>query len=244
MLPRSIQAVRKKSSLKADRCLPIFVFLLFSACDQLPDFSVKKPVPLAEQAASNGDFPAAVRFYESALDGTEGTAEIHYRLAIIYDKNLSDPVSALHHYRRYSRMAEKGEEAQDVTIFIQRLERDLVARIGEGGVVSRAEAIRLRNENNSLREQLVAFRGQKAQPATAVPPVDAKGFSKVPQTKVAEANVGAETRTYTVQKGDTLAAISRKFFNTSERWKDIVDANHNQLQGGTNIREGQVLIIP
>lgn len=222
--------------------------IVLTGCDRLslPAMpSGTKPQVLAEQSVNSGDYPAAVRIYESMLDGTDATAEIHYRLALIYDKNLSDPVSALHHFRRYQRMSSGISGAVNVESVLQRLERDVAQRLGEGGLVTRGEAIRLRNENNALREQIAGLRGQKVRPATAVaPPVDKKGYSKVPQTKAAEAVVGAETRTYVVQRGDTLAAISRKFFNTSERWKDIVDANQNQLQGGTNIREGQILIIP
>lgn len=247
MIPKEVQGANPRGVRKL-AALAFLLLLLPTGCDQvsLPSFSSHaKPQALAEHAVNAGDFPAAVRLYESMLDGTDATAEVHYRLALIYDKNLSDPVSALHHFRRYQRMSAGTSGAIDVETFLERLERDVAQKLGEGGLVTRGEAIRLRNENNALREQLSALRGQKVRPATAVaPPVDRQGYSKVPQTKAAEAVVGQETRTYVVQRGDTLAAISRKFFNTSERWKDIADANQNQLQGGTNIREGQVLIIP
>jgi len=242
----------KRPILQVNNQLPAVYFLaaliplFFSGCDQITDWQGTRPDVLAEQAAAQRDYPQAVRFYESALDGTSGTAEVHFRLAIIYDAHLNDPVSALHHYRRFNRMSSDQSKKGEVGTSIARLEREMVARLGEGGLVTRAEAVRLRNENSTLRQQIAALRGQKVPPAaTAVKPsVDAQGFSTVPQTRVAEQVVGEETRTYTVQRGDTLAAISRKFYNTSNRWKDIVDANHNQLQGGTAIREGQVLIIP
>jgi hypothetical protein len=228
-------------------------------CDQLPDLSGAKPRELGDQAVSSGDFPRAVRFYETALDGTASTADLHYRLAIIYDSNLQDPMSAIHHYRRYLRMADLPTRKEEVERAIERLQRDVATRLGEGGLISRNEAVRLRNENNALRKQIAALRApggapaarggsspevRPALPVTSPPPVDARGRSTVPQTREAEAVVGPETRTYTVQKGDTLASISRRFFQTSARWKDIADANHNQLQGSTNIREGQVLVIP
>ncbi len=220
------------------------LFLPIFGCDQIPDLNQPKPGPLAEQAAASGDYPKAVRFYEASLDGTEKTADVHQRLAIIYESYLKDPVSALHHYRRYAKMVSAHGSGEDVAGAISRLERQLAIRLGEGGLVSKGEAVRLRNENLALRKQLATLRGEKPPAAATPPPVDAKGYSKAPQTRTAEQAVGAETRTYTVLKGDTLASISRKFYHTSNRWKDIVDANHNQLNGGTAIREGQVLVIP
>jgi LysM repeat protein len=219
---------------------------VLTACDSAPSWlptNTNKSRQLAEQSLAVGDFPQAVRYYESCLDGTQASADVHYHLALIYDTKLEDPISALHHYRRHLRMDATSKWADEVNQSIGRIERSLAAKLSEGGLVTRAEAARLRNENSQLREQIAALRGQPKQKATP-PPTDRKGFSKVPETRQAEQAVGQETRTYTVQKGDTLASISRKFYNTSGRWKDIVDANHNQLGGGTGIREGQVLIIP
>lgn len=237
---------------------PILTIILLPAlaalpagCDKLPDLprlGGQPPVELADQAASAGDYPKAVRYYEAALDGTSKTAPVHFKLAIIYDSHLKDPASAIHHYRRFLRLSSQDTQQtqrKDAERAIERLQRELAARLGEGGLISRTEALRLRNENNSLRQQLAALRNEKTSaPHTQPPPTDRKGFSTVPQTRKAEAAVGPETRTYTVQKGDTLASISRKFYNTPARWKDIADANHNQLGGSTSIREGQVLIIP
>jgi tetratricopeptide (TPR) repeat protein len=257
ILDRKAKAARHRLLLTlGGACL----FLGVTGCDQLPDFSGAKPRDLADQAVAAGDFPRAVRFYETALDGTAATADLHYRLAIVYDSHLQDATSAIHHYRRYLRMADAPSRRQEIERSIERLQRDVATRLGEGGLVSRSEAVRLRNENNELRKQIASLRApgaapaaataatspevRRAQPVTSPPPVDAQGLSTVAQTRAAEAVVGPETRTYTVQKGDTLASISRRFYQTSARWKDIADANHNQLQGSTNIREGQVLVIP
>jgi len=219
------------------------LFFILAACDAPQGWNAGKSIDLAEQSLVAGDYPRAVRHFESCLDGTEATADVHYQLALIYDGKLDDPISALHHYRRHLRMNPEAKTADEVRQSVSRIERELAAKLGEGGLVPRSEAVRLRNENNQLREQLAALRGQPKKSATP-PPVDAKGFSKVPQTRQAEAVVSNETRTYTVKKGDTLASISRQFYKTSNRWKDIVDANHNQLGGNTAIREGQTLIIP
>ncbi|MFV0337583.1 MAG: LysM peptidoglycan-binding domain-containing protein [Chthoniobacterales bacterium] len=237
--------------------------LLFtlSACDQISNWNISKgdTKKLALDAASAGDFPKAVRLYEEGLDGTSRTADLHYRLAIIYDGHLNDPTSALHHYRRYLRMSEAPKQKEEVTRAIARLERDQVTQ-NSSGLVTKREAARLRNENADLRKDIaklqndleaakVAMREARSQYIAGLKKsgkreVDAKGFSTVPATRAAEQKIGPETRTYTVQAGDTLAGISRKFYKTSARWQDISDANYNQLEGKTVIREGMVLIIP
>ncbi len=58
-----------------------------------------------------------------------------------------------------------------------------------------------------------------------------------------EAPTGANT--YTVQKGDTLIAISRKFFGSDADWKRILEANKSQLKGdAANLQPGMKLTIP
>jgi nucleoid-associated protein YgaU len=47
-----------------------------------------------------------------------------------------------------------------------------------------------------------------------------------------------------VQRGDTLASISRKFYKTSTRWKQILDANRNVIDHPKKLVVGQTLVIP
>jgi len=92
----------------------------------------------------------------------------------------------------------------------------------------------LKNENQILREQLTALRAQRAMPAATL---NAKGE---PMQKP----IPPGARTYTVQSGDTLAKISRKYYKTPARARDIQDANFNALSGTVKIKPGMVLIIP
>jgi nucleoid-associated protein YgaU len=54
----------------------------------------------------------------------------------------------------------------------------------------------------------------------------------------------AGTQKYTVQKGETLQKISRKFYGTSRKWYDIYKANKDKLKGPDKIYPGQVIDIP
>jgi nucleoid-associated protein YgaU len=67
-----------------------------------------------------------------------------------------------------------------------------------------------------------------------------------PEQAAAEAEKAAKgkVRTYVVQTGDTLVSISKKFYQTPSRWKDILDANQNQLTNPDELKVGQTIILP
>lgn len=52
------------------------------------------------------------------------------------------------------------------------------------------------------------------------------------------------TRSYTVAKGDTLSHISKQFYGKAGHWREIFEANRDQLDDPDLIRPGQVLNIP
>ncbi len=55
----------------------------------------------------------------------------------------------------------------------------------------------------------------------------------------------AAGNSYTVQKGDTLVALSRKFYGNDTEWKRILEANASLLKGdATAIKPGMKLTIP
>ncbi|MBI5574672.1 MAG: LysM peptidoglycan-binding domain-containing protein [Elusimicrobia bacterium] len=48
---------------------------------------------------------------------------------------------------------------------------------------------------------------------------------------------------HTVERGDTLASISQKYYGTSDRWQDIYNANKNKIERGMPV-VGTQLVIP
>jgi LysM repeat protein len=51
-------------------------------------------------------------------------------------------------------------------------------------------------------------------------------------------------RTYTVEKGDTLSEIAKKFYGKASEYPKIFAANRDQLSDPDKIRPGQTLKIP
>lgn len=204
-----------------------------SACEKLAYKSTERVIERAERQTETKDYKGAVTEYEEALGTGARAAEIHYRLAILYDDKLHMPAGAVHHFQRYLELSPEGIHAKDAKAFIKEAEFRLQMSLAHGAFMTQEEAARLKNENLALRKQLAELRAQPRaiQPAT-------KGKQPVPVVPPAGA------RTYVVQPGDTLASISRKFYKTTARWKDISDANFNALNGSNNLKPGQTLVVP
>jgi tetratricopeptide (TPR) repeat protein len=135
--------------------MPFALALFFlTSCNRIATPPAKQLLKDADTRATNGDFLQAINLYEEALDGSEHSAEIHYRIALLYDDKMGDPLNALHHFKRYLTLTPTGSHAEEVKGFMKRDELALLTTLSGDSVVSRAEAARLKNENLELRKQL------------------------------------------------------------------------------------------
>ena len=50
--------------------------------------------------------------------------------------------------------------------------------------------------------------------------------------------------TYTIQKGDTLQKISKRFYGTTRKWPGIYEANKDTIKESSRVYPGQVIVIP
>jgi LysM repeat protein len=218
----------------------LFATLLICAlagCDHLAGSRHAQLMQDADNKSAQGDFARAINLYEAALDDSESTrsAEIHYRLALLYDDKLNDPMGALHHFKRYLELSPNGPHAKDVKNSVKRDEVGALTALSGDSVMTRSEVARLRNENLNLRKEIETrtassrITAEKTQVNDADPK---KGASK-------KAN-----QTYVVHSGDTLFSISRKFYKSPKHWKQILEANRKSIRNPKNLTVGQTLVIP
>src|SRR6266699_4213806 len=135
-------------------CLSIFSACGFSSCDRVMTSRDAQLVKDADGKSAQGDFLRAIDLYEAALDDSPRCAEIHYKLALLYDDKMNDPLNALHHFKRYLTLSPNGPHSNDVKNFMKRDEIALATSLSGDSIVTRTEAARLRNENLNLRKQL------------------------------------------------------------------------------------------
>ena len=209
-------------------CLSVFFLCGLAGCDQLGNSRHSQLMQDADNKAAQGDFERSVNLYEAALDDSPRGAEVHYKLALLYDDKLNDPVSALHHFKRYLALNPNGSHAKDVKDSIKRDEVAALTALSGDSVITRAEAARLRNENLTLHKQLE----ERPAPRTTVENDARKAVSK------------KAGQIYVVRAGDTLFSISRKFYKSPKRWKAILEANKKDIRNPKDLTVGQTLVIP
>jgi len=210
----------------------MFFVCAFAACDRVGNSHYVQLMQDAENKSAQGDFERAVNLYEAALDDTPRGAEVHYKLALLYDDKLNDPVGALHHFKRYLALSPNGPHAKDVKDSIKRDEIAALTALSGNSVITRAEAARLRNDNLTLHKQLE----ERAASRTALEKFEGNDARKPGSRKAGQ--------TYVVQSGDTLFSISRKFYKSPNRWKAILEANKKNVRNPKDLTVGQALVIP
>lgn len=141
--------------------------MLLSSCNRMATPPATQLLKDAEARTLNGDFLEAINLYERALDGSARSAEVHYKIALLYDDKMHDPLNALHHFKRYLMLTPTGPRVEEVKNLMKRDELALVTELSGDSVVSRAEAARLKNENLTLRKELEDSRAQLRTAATA-----------------------------------------------------------------------------
>src|SRR5438094_10370000 len=134
----------------------VFFAFCFVGCDRLIPSRYNQLLQDADNKAAQGDFNRAINPYEAALDDSPRCAEIHYKLALLYDDKLNDPVSALHHFRRYLALSPNGPHANEVKNSMKHDEIAALTALSGDSVIPRSEAAQLRNENLNLRKQYEA----------------------------------------------------------------------------------------
>ncbi|HEY8835530.1 MAG TPA: LysM peptidoglycan-binding domain-containing protein [Chthoniobacterales bacterium] len=212
--------------------LAVGLALSCGSCDRMITSRNAQIIKDAENKTADGNFLRAITLYESALDDSPRAADVHYRLALLYDDKMHDPLHALHHFKRYLTLAPSGPHANEVKNFMKKDELELGTSLSGDSVVSRAEAARLKNENLALRKELEDLRAHRTSEKTQA------------ETKTTDKKLGTTPHTYVVREGDTLASISRKFYKSSGRWKKIRDANKNVIENPAKLKPGMTLTIP
>src|SRR6266567_8733946 len=215
--------------------LSIFLACGLVGCDRLTSLRYSQLMQDADAKSEQGNFERAINLYEAALDDSPRCAEIHYKLALLYDDKLNDPVSALHHFKRYLALSPNGPHANEVKKSIKHDEIAALTALSGDSVIPRSEAVQLRNENLNLRKEVEARAGSlRTSP-------EKSQASDASSKKTAAKKAG---RTYVVRSGDTLFSISRKFYKSPKRWKEILEANRKSIRDPKKLTVGQTLVIP
>ena len=211
---------------KLSRLVQFFLILILAGCHQ------QTSEERAAREAQEGKYQSAITNYEESLARGD-QVRIHLKMADLFVAKLHDPASAIYHYRRVLALRSSGREAD--------LARNQIKALGPASSENGAGAVgRLGQAPSERRLTQVPYN-----PETPARSAAAKASSAAALV-AAEAERQAKTRvrTYVVQSGDTLVSISRKFYQSPNRWKDILDTNKYQMTNPDELKAGQTIILP
>src|SRR5437764_14596735 len=114
----------------------IFLACISAGCARMMTTRHAQLMNDAEAKTLQGDFLRAIDLYEAALDDSPRCAEIHYKLALLYDDKMNDPLNALHHFKRYLVLSPNGSHASDVKTSVKRDEIAVVTALSGDTVVT------------------------------------------------------------------------------------------------------------
>ena len=188
----------------------------------------------ARAAREAQDIDRAIALCEKALARRPDLALAHRELGLMLDNYRRDYVAALYHYQRYLELRPDSPQRADIEELARHCRASFAAQMAESSgelkrvLKEREERIRkLEAEVAALREQTV----RAAAPVAPPPPPAASGPA-------------APGRIHVVQAGESLGAISTRYYGTPARWKTIFNANRDKLPDANNLRVGTPLKIP
>lgn len=83
---------------------------------------------------------------------------------------------------------------------------------------------------------------QSGSASSAPPPSKKADFGNVESG--VETTAPVDMQTYTVAKGDSLSKIAKHFYGNANSWRQIFEANRDQISNPDLIHPGQTLKIP
>lgn len=234
----------------------------------------EKQYQLGQDYKSQGRMEEALEAFQRVIDVRRVAPESHLEAGYIYLRTLKDPVRAIYHFDRYLQHKPQSQQATQVRQLIETAQkefaRQLPAQPYEGDLdrIDMMDLVKkLKNENENLKRELISASARVeqlekvlGQARRATQGQSERGSAYIsnptqPQVQRPTPSPGQPQRTeaprpsdapktYTVQSGDTLSAISRRMYGTPSRWIDIYQANRDRLSSESAIRVGQEIRIP
>jgi LysM repeat protein len=110
------------------------------------------------------DYKGAIESFERAAEDNPRSALAHFELAVLYETRENDFASALYHYNKALKLRPNAYPADNIRQRIPGCKQELVKAdaLGTTQPAALREAERLRDENQSLRKQILMLQAQLA----------------------------------------------------------------------------------
>jgi nucleoid-associated protein YgaU len=118
---------------------------------------------------------------------------------------------------------------------------ELKKRVADNGIDVDGLDIKVEGDKVQLGGKAVS---QEAREKARLVVGNTDGISFVEDVMTTAATDAGESQFHTVEKGDTLSAIAKKFYGDANKYPQIFEANKPMLKDPNLIYPGQVLRIP
>ena len=159
-------------------------------------------------------------------------------------ESRKDPVSSIYHFRRYLLLKPESREASKVEQLIVSAEREIIRDLPGKPYEDYLQLIALQEENAKLKRQVDDYKARLGAPLDESAHLPRSEAPRVVAPRPVTPQQPAQVRSYRVQKGDSLYAISRKFYGDSSHIDRIFQANRDSLPSKNSLKVGQTLRIP
>jgi len=209
-------------------------------------------------------YQKAAEAFRKCLRLTPEATQAHLQLAMLYDDHLGKPIQAMYHYQLFIDNSNNAKNVDIARQSLQKLQESYAKNIlNEAGGFESAqksettnkrikELIRqkriilskLKEVNADLirtRQRLTAALGKEHSVSS-----NTDQRSEMSEEKRESPRQGAteDVRTHTVQRGDTLIKLCRKYYGTGQYWDELLRYNTTILHGDTTLKPGMKLRIP
>ena len=162
-------------------------------------------------------------------------------------KSRKDPVAAIYHFRRYLFLEPSSREAPKVKQLIVTAEKEIIRNLPGKPYAGYLDGLTLQEENLKLKREVADLKARIGLPLSEpLPPGQIRSLrSPSPaQPETTMPKPATAPKNYVVQKGDSLYAISRKFYGDSSHIDRIYQANRDVMRSKNSLQVGQALKIP
>jgi LysM repeat protein len=239
-----------------------FLFLFSIGCMQTGDVIDEKDHPAFERGKSLLKVGKSQEALDEFLAVTRRLTECPQshlecgRLLLSLEAR-KDPVAAIYHFRRYLLLEPNSRESSKVEQLIITAEREILRKLPGEPYGDYLDSLKLKEENDRLTREIADLRARLGLPvsksslaavkpaATTNKPVPVLATpGNIPPIQPARPAGPTQMQTYVVQSGDSLYAISRKFYGDSSRIDLIFEANRDVMRSKNSLSVGQKLRIP
>ena len=222
----------------------------------------------AQQKLKEGNNKEALQAFLKVIDKRKAAPESHLEVGRLYLRHFNDPVESIHHFRKYLEYKPDSPYTDQVNALIDTARKEFARELPGQPFQDELDRLDLmellkqvQEENVGLRRKLLTAQEtiENLEKAIQVPIAGSSSQSivsddrtetvlTVPDQEDATTSSGTQTptssKTYTVQSGDSLTKISTRIYGDPNRWKDIYNANRDQLPNEHELKIGQVLRLP